>query len=208
MIFLCLSALAADPIVHDDGTVRFEGAELSVGDPWRTFASPYLQARGADLSSLSEDGAQMIVSTRFADTSQMHLVSHPGGDRHQLTFAAEPSRGGFVPGSTDLVFTRDRGGDENFQLWRMPLSGGSATLLTDGKSRTEGGSFSEDGSVLLFSSNARNGRDMDIWVSDGKTASSARLLVEVDGDYTPGPFCSDNTRALLYHETSALQAEW
>ena len=54
----------------------------------------------------------MLISTRFADSSQLHLVKMPGGARRQLTFSREPiAAGSFVPKTGEFfVFARDMGG--------------------------------------------------------------------------------------------------
>jgi hypothetical protein len=41
--------------------------------------------RGASLDSWDPANREMLISTRFADTSQIHLVKIPGGARTQLT---------------------------------------------------------------------------------------------------------------------------
>ena len=49
----------------------------------------YGQIRAAVFEDFGPGGA-VLVSTRFGDTAQLHLVPYPGGRREQLTFEAEP----------------------------------------------------------------------------------------------------------------------
>src|SRR5688572_22500228 len=51
----------------------------------------YQQARGAALQGWVGD--QILITTRFAETNQVHRVAAPGADRSQLTFFAEPVSG-------------------------------------------------------------------------------------------------------------------
>src|ERR1044071_810537 len=37
----------------------------------------YLESRSANLLDVSQDGKQVLLSTRFADTNQLHLVEQP-----------------------------------------------------------------------------------------------------------------------------------
>ncbi len=69
----------------------------------------YLEFRAATLQSWHPQRREMLVSTRFSDTVQLHLVKMPGGARRQLTFGAEPVAGGsFRPKTGEfLVFAQD-----------------------------------------------------------------------------------------------------
>jgi Tol biopolymer transport system component len=79
----------------------------------------------------------MLIATRFGDTPQLHLVRTPGGARHQLTFYSDAvTNGRFHPNGGDyIVFSKDIGGGEWYQLYRCDLKTGDVTLLTDGKAR-------------------------------------------------------------------------
>ena len=49
----------------------------------------YSNFRGATLDSWDPVKREILISTRFADTNQIHLVKMPGGARTQLTFFAD-----------------------------------------------------------------------------------------------------------------------
>lgn len=137
---------------------------------------------------------EMIITTRFGDTSQVHQVKAPGAARTQLTFykdrvsgpSYDPRRGDFI------VFSKDRGGDENFQMFRYDFASGRTTLLTDGTSRNIGAVWSNAGDRLAYESNRRSEGDMDIHVMDPRDPQSDRLLLQVQGgawgalDWAPG----------------------
>ncbi len=55
-------------------------------------ASRYSHTRQAGFASWHPTKREMLVSTRFADTSQIHHLKMPGGARKQLTFFNEPVR--------------------------------------------------------------------------------------------------------------------
>jgi dipeptidyl aminopeptidase/acylaminoacyl peptidase len=147
----------------------------------------YENTRWASLASLSDDAQRILVSTRLGDTNQVHLVDHPGGARTQITFRPEPSRGGdFVPGDNGaLLFSGDIGGNEQHQIFRFDMRTGQTTRLTDSEARNRDWMWSRAGDRLAFSSNARNGRDFDIWTSDGRTEGSAALLAPLEGHWYP-----------------------
>ena len=194
---------AAAPAAAATGNVVLDGTPV-IPDELRQHLEPYLNTRAAGVSDISDDGKTILVTTRFGNASQVHVVTHPGGARTQLTFATEPTRGGtFVPGSTrSLTFTRDVGGNENYQLYRLDLDGARTTLLTDGKSRNESALWSRDGKKLAFASTRRNGRDFDVWVSDGKSAAAAVQVVEGKGQWAPIDFSQDGGKLLVMEEIS------
>lgn len=88
----------------------------------------------------------MLISTRFADAAQLHLVKSPGGARRELTFLPEPvNAGSFRPKTGEcIVFAQDTGGAEAYQLYRYDTATGRIPL-TDGKSRNTGAAWSPDG---------------------------------------------------------------
>lgn len=158
---------------------------------------PYLEARGAGFAGWDPNTRAVLISTRFANTSQLHRVAQPMGARTQLSFEAETVRGSYAPQKGDvIVVSKDRGGDEYFQL--HTLKDGRLTLITDGKSRNEINAWSRDGSLIGFSSTRRNGVDSDLYVMDPRDPASARLVWESKGGgWSIAGFSNDNTAAYV-----------
>jgi Tol biopolymer transport system component len=143
----------------------------------------YLEFRSASFQSWHPQRKEMIVATRFADTTQLHLVKMAGGARKQMTFGSEPiSNGAFQPKSGDcFVYAQDVGGGEFYQLYRYDLADGRATLLTDGKSRNIGAKWSRSGKWLAYTSTRRNGKDNDIRIVNPLDPKSDREAYQVSG---------------------------
>ncbi|HSQ34795.1 MAG TPA: hypothetical protein VLQ89_02280 [Candidatus Binatia bacterium] len=143
----------------------------------------YNNFRGASFQGWHPLKREMIISTRFAEVAQAHLVKAPGGARTQLTFYRErvispsydPVNGDFI------IFLKDTGGNENFQIFRYDLASGRTTMLSDGLSRNIGGVWSNKGDRLAYESNRRDKNDMDIHVIDPRDPGSDRLLLQVKG---------------------------
>ncbi len=143
-------------------------------------ARPYLEARGAGFAGWDPKTRAVLISTRFANVSQLHRVEMPMGARTQISFEAEPVRGSYAPSKGDLILvTKDRGGDEYFQL--HSLKDGRLTLLTDGRSRNQPGAWSKDGALVGYSSTRRNGVDSDLYVMDPRDPATARMVHESKG---------------------------
>ncbi len=143
-------------------------------------ARPYLEARGAGFAGWDPNSRAVLITTRFANVSQLHRVATPMGARTQLSFEAEPVRGSFAPVKGDvIVVMKDKGGDEYYQLYT--LKDGRLELLTDGKSRNSMNAWSADGQLVGFTSTRRNGVDADVYVMDPRDPASVRMVHESQG---------------------------
>ena len=144
----------------------------------------YTEFRSAVFAGWHPTRREALILTRFGDTNQVHEVRMPGGARRQLTFFPERITNASWPRhSADyFVFTRDRGGDEFWQVFRTDVATGATTLVSDGgRSQNQLGPWSNAGDRMAHSSTRRNGVDRDIWVVDPRDPASARLVVELKG---------------------------
>ena len=161
-----------------------------VPDELAAASRPYMEFRTAGFAGWNAADRSMLIATRFANTAQLHSVKTPLGMRRQLSFEAEPVTGRWSPRGDRLVIVKDKGGDEFFQLYA--LASGRLTLLTDGKSRNEFGTWDKEGRLVGYTSTRRNGTDSDLYVVDPRDPKTDRLVAEVKGggwgiaDFAPG----------------------
>jgi dipeptidyl aminopeptidase/acylaminoacyl peptidase len=156
----------------------------------------YQSARGATFEDFGPDGS-ILIATRFAETAQLHVVPFPGGRREQITFAGEPVAGGvFVPGTSDVIYSMGRGGDENYQIYKLDRKTGRSSILTDGKSRNGMGPISRKGDRMVISSTRRNGKDTDLYLLDLKTGAT-EILLETKGEFWHATDWSPDDQSLL-----------
>ena len=123
----------------------------------------------------------MLIATRFGNTTQLHRVEAPLGMRRQITFFTEPVDGAVVnpdPARDGFVYLKDIGGSEFYQMFWYDNASSHSTLLSDGKSRYLGVSFSPSGRWLGYSTTERNGTDWDLHARDLK----GRRLVVQEGE--------------------------
>jgi dipeptidyl aminopeptidase/acylaminoacyl peptidase len=172
-------------------------------------AGRYGSYRSATLADWSPSGREMLIATRFADTAQLHLVRMPGGERQQLTFFADAvGNGRFHPNGGDyIVFSKDIGGGEWYQLYRYDVASGDVTLLTDGKARNLMGPWSSGGDQIAYMSTRRTGKDTDLWVMNPADPKSDRLLTKLEGGgWGPEDWSPDDSKILLKEEISLNEA--
>ncbi len=161
----------------------------------------YLNARQATPLGWSPKG-QLLITTRFGDVDQLHLVEQAGGARRQLTFLRDPITSAAFspdPGRAAYVYLKDAGGNENSQLYYQRLDEPNPKLLTDGKSMNGAPVWSNMGREVAFFSTARDGLSYDIDIVDPESGALPRLVIAGDSsaawsvlDWSP-----DDTKLLV-----------
>jgi dipeptidyl aminopeptidase/acylaminoacyl peptidase len=168
-------------------------------------AGRYGAYRSAGIADWNPVKREVLIATRFGDTAQLHLVSTPGGARRQLTFFSDAvTTGRFHPQGGDyIVFMKDTGGGEWYQLYRYDLKTGEVSMLTDGKARNLLGPWSTKGDELAYMSTRRTAKDTDLWVMNPADPKTDHLLTKLEGggwealDWSP-----DDKKILLKEELS------
>ena len=181
-VLTCSLAFAADADPRKPAAIQTQDVPVVSAEVVAKL-SQYQNTRTAAFRGWAPDGNGMLISTRFGNAAQLHLVTQPGGRREQLTFFDEPVSGRFIPGVSDgaLLLSVDSGGNENAQLWRRDRRNFQTQLLSDGKSRNLVQAWKRDGSAVVVANNRRNGKDMDLYRVDPRKPDSYELLMEVNG---------------------------
>jgi len=163
----------------------------------------YQNTRAASLLDWDPAGKGILISTRFADVPQVHLVAAPGAARQQLTFFKEPiTEAAFDPARAEgFYFRMDAGGGEFFQYYWYDLAAGRRLLVTDGKARSQGLLVGNAGGRFAFTSTLRDGKDFDLYIGKGPEARPA-LRKELAGDWIPLDWSPDDGKLLIKNDIS------
>jgi len=207
LLFTTLGCAQSDQILPHEN-LAVEGVP-PIPSSLATSVERYGNYRGASLASWHPARREMLISTRFADVPEIHLVKMPGGDRSQLTFYPDPVNAAqFNPKSGGFfVFSKDVGGGEFYQFYRYDLVSGDVTLLTDGKSRNVGMVWARSGDRIAYGSTRRDGNDVDIWVMDPADPKSDHMLAKLDGGgWEPLDWSPDRQNLLVVNEVSAEES--
>jgi len=208
MLFFAAAAPAQEAVIAPADNLIVDGVPKIPASIVET-AGRYASYRSASLADWHPTKREMLIATRFAETPQLHLVKTPGGARQQLTFFADSVGGGrFHPKGGDyIVFAKDIGGGEWYQLYRYDVATGNATLLTDGKSRNLPGPWSSSGDRIAYMSTRRTGKDTDLWVINPADPKSDHLLTKLEGGgWGPEDWSPDDSKILLKEEISLNEA--
>ena len=166
----------------------------------------YQNTRSASFQDWLHNDEGILISTRFAETSQIHKLKKPGGAREQITFFNEPVGGASLcpdKNKNVFLFSKDVGGGEFYQIFSYDLDNGSYKMLTDGKSRNGGANWSNKGDKFSFYSTKRNGTDWDIYLVDVNNPEKVELVLSEGGVWFAIDWSPDDSRLLVGKYVSA-----
>lgn len=169
----------------------------------------YQNTREASIIGWRRGGEGMVISTRFGETAQFHLVKEAEGVREQLTFFNEPVfSANICPSEKNdgFVFLRDIGGNEAYQLFYFDFQSRNSTLLSDGVSKNSLGIWDRTGTKLAYSSTKLNGKDHNIFILDLKNNTEEELVLSEKGFWYPLEWSPDNTRLIVGHYLSIIES--
>ena len=157
----------------------------AISDKLAARIQPYLSVRAVRLQDVAPDSKRMLITQRPKDGQVVQLYEVPGAGAKpvQLTNGREPVRSAQyhpVHGKS-VIFLRDTGGSERFQVFHLDLVTGKETRLTDGRSRHTCARWSPDGTQVAYFSPKRNGRDNDLYLTNPAKPSRERLHCKLKG---------------------------
>jgi dipeptidyl aminopeptidase/acylaminoacyl peptidase len=170
----------------------------------------YTESRSASPVDWHPGKREMLMTTRFGNTAQLHYLSMPMGARKQITFFDEPvGNAVFEPKEGKyFIFSRDAGGNEFGQLYRFDMADGNVTLLSDG-GRSQNGNIRWNNKMNLvsFTSTRRNGADRDIYTMDPANPASVNLIHQVTGGgWSVSDWAPDDSKLLITQSVSVNES--
>lgn len=146
--------------------------------------SQYQSTRQASVVDWLNNGKSLLISTRFGETSQFHIVQTPGGARQQITFFKEPLFSGQVcpnPAKNGFLFSKDIGGSEAYQIFYFDLATGDYRMLTDGESKYSSGLWNGTGKYFAYTKIKKKKKDHHIYLQHIDFPQEEILLFEGKG---------------------------
>ena len=163
-------------------------------NPKKYSINDFLEAKASGAASFSPDGKRICYLNTDTGTSQVYLLDVSSGESTQLTnYEDSVSRAVFSPTKECILFQMASGGNEQSQLYLVNSITREITPITDNpKVRYDFGFWSEDGTLISFRSNERNGIDFDAYVLNIETQERQCVFSE-GGSIAGGVFSPKNT---------------
>jgi TolB protein len=139
---------------------------------------------------LSPDGKLLAISARHGDAqgSQVYVADSDGAKPRLITPRMPSYFHGWSPDGRWLAFVGEREG--NFDIYRIPVSGGNEERLTTSPGFDDGPDYSADGKWIYINSNRSGG--WDIWRFPASGAGpddslAERITNDAQEDWFPHP---------------------
>jgi dipeptidyl aminopeptidase/acylaminoacyl peptidase len=155
-------------------TVRAKAAPVKVADLLQT-------TRIAD-ATLSPDGNRIAYVGDGSGRLNLWLMNIDGTDARQLLHANDRQADlTFTRDGREVVYIQDKGGDEMYDIFALPLTGGEPRNLTNTDQSSETGPvFSHDGSMLAFGAKDKTSPSTNIAVMAWPSGPVRLLTHETD----------------------------
>ncbi|MGB9963768.1 S9 family peptidase [Halobacterium hubeiense] len=164
----------------------------------------YLNVRSAGGPTFGPAG-ELAFTLDVTGSSQVWRVDAPEAWPAQVTFHDERvAYASFSPTRDELVYAKDAGGDEFWQLHRLAADGSEDVALTDDPdAKHQFGGWSHDGDRLAYAANRREQGVFDVYVQgrDERGEDAAPLVEGDDYDMLAAAGWSPSDDRLLLHES-------
>lgn len=142
---------------------------------------------------ISPDGTQLVISDQ-TETGSSIIYSLPieGGDPKKITQLAPSYWHGWSPDGKTLAYCAERNG--NYDIYTIPLCGGTETRLTTAEGLDDGPDYSPDGNYIYFNS-VRTGT-MQIWRMKTDGSDQEQITTDKYNDWFAHP--SPDGKWILY----------
>ena len=200
LMYISLRAESAIPPQVETRGIPVFPAELAAK------IKPYLNIRTVQFQDWRLSGTNITVLVALrpekGQVNQLHVFNKPRGKPRQITFGKNPVRKAIINPLNDrsIIFLRDEGGSERYQIFHYDLATGKTIRITDGKNRHTGVHWSSKGDQIAYFSPKRNGRDNDLYISRLNQTGSEKLLLKLNGGGWKIEDWSSDGRMLLIME--------
>lgn len=160
------------------------------------------QIRGG---TFSPDGANLLVSSNESGIYNVYQIAVATGKERQLTKSTVESffAVDYVPSTSDIIYTADKGGNENSHLYLLSPDGTSKDLTPGGKEKAMFSDWSLDKRAFYYLSNKRNPKFFDLYRMEVGTWKEKMLYRNDQGFEVGGISWDEKVIALSQSITSS-----
>jgi len=166
--------------------------------------------------SFSNDEQRLIISSNESGIFNVYEINVANGEKKQLTSSDKESFFAIdeIPNSDKILYSADKGGNENSHIYLLDKEGNSTDLTPGEKVKTGFNGWSEDKKFMLYMSNERDARFFDMYKMDLSNWDSKMIYQNDEGlnigsvshdekiySISKSITTSENKLFLLFHET-------
>jgi len=147
--------------------------------------------------AFSSDENKLLISSNESGIYNAYEIDIASGQKKALTTSTKESVFGndYVPGTLNIIYSSDKGGNENDHLFLLKTDGSIKDLTPGEKEKANFYGWSRDNKSLFYSSNKRDPRFFDLYKMDTATWT-AKMMYKNDNGFDVGAI-SDNERFLV-----------
>ncbi len=144
--------------------------------------------------AFSSDDTKLLVSSNESGIYNAYEIDIETGNRGSLTNSTKESMFGieYVPGTKDIIYVSDKGGDENDHLFLRRKDGSEKDLTAGAKEKAQFYGWARDNKTFYYSSNKRDPKFFDLYKMD-TTDWKGKMIYRNDKGFDVGAM-SDNER--------------
>lgn len=142
--------------------------------------------------AFSEDESKLLVTSNKTGINNLFEIDIASGEQTQITQSAEESYYtiGYVPGTGEVLYSADKGGNENNHIYLHKKNGESTDLTPGENEKASFGGWTMDKSAFYYTSNKRNPQFFDLYkMKTGEWTSS--LIYQNEEGYLIGNLSDD-----------------
>ncbi|MGK2860503.1 MAG: S9 family peptidase [Chitinophagaceae bacterium] len=142
--------------------------------------------------SLSSDDANLLVTSNESGIFNAYKINLASGNKTQLTNSDKESvfADSFIPGTENIIYNSDKGGNENSHLFLRKADGTIKDLTPGEKEKASFWGWSRDNKFLYYTSNKRNPMFFDMYKMDTSNWTSI-MIYKNDNGFDAGAMSTD-----------------
>jgi dipeptidyl aminopeptidase/acylaminoacyl peptidase len=142
--------------------------------------------------AFSSDDRYMLVSSNESGIFNAYEIDIATGDRKKLTDSKKESvfANDYVPGTRHVIYSSDKGGNENDHLILLTSDSTAKDLTPNEKEKAQFAGWSRDSKKMYFTSNRRDPRFFDLYSMD-TSAWTPNLLYKNENGFDVGAMSDD-----------------
>ena len=132
---------------------------------------------------ISDDDKKMLVTSNENGIYNAYEIDMASDEKRALTNSSKESifANSYVPGTTNIIYSSDKGGNEMSHLYLLKTSDDAKDLTPDAKEKANSWGWSRDNKYLYYLSNKRDPRYFDLYKMDTATWVPAVLYKNEQG---------------------------